>query len=80
MIKVCFFASTKEVVGAAEIHIEAAECADTHQLRAVLLERYPDLAELLPQCAIACNNVYTSAVHPISSGDEVAVLPPVSGG
>ena len=38
------------------------------------------LAELLPRCALACNGEYADGVQPLADGDEVAVIPPVSGG
>ena len=48
-----------------------------------LQEQYPELERLLPRCALAVNGNYIAAERkerPLADGDEVAVLPPMSGG
>ena len=42
--------------------------------------RFPGLDALLPRCAIARNSSYVDGVVTLNYGDEVAVIPPVSGG
>lgn len=42
--------------------------------------RYPHASDVLERCAVAVNLEVVEADHPVVSGDEVAVLPPMSGG
>mmetsp|Transcript_14609 Transcript_14609/g.31657 ORF Transcript_14609/g.31657 Transcript_14609/m.31657 type:complete len:82 (-) Transcript_14609:523-768(-) len=79
-IRVVFFAAARDIAGISEVQFELAECVDSNALRAKLLSCYADLEQLLPQCAFACNSVYVTGTCVFADGDEVAVLPPVSGG
>jgi molybdopterin converting factor small subunit len=45
-----------------------------------LTKRHPDLAPMRDTLAFAVNGEYARAEAKVSPGDEVAVLPPVSGG
>jgi molybdopterin converting factor small subunit len=45
-----------------------------------LVDRHPDLAPMRDTLAFAVNGEYARAEAKVSPGDEVAVLPPVSGG
>jgi molybdopterin converting factor small subunit len=38
------------------------------------------LLELLPHCAVAIDDTLVTRDHPVSEGDELALLPPVAGG
>ncbi len=40
----------------------------------------PELGELWSSVAVAVNQQYASGTTPLADGDEVALLPPVSGG
>ena len=46
----------------------------------VLAERHPDLMPMRDTLAFAVNGEYARMDEAVSPGDEVAVLPPVSGG
>jgi molybdopterin synthase sulfur carrier subunit len=52
--------------------------ADTHQLQQLLHERYPDLEKY--QYGLAKNQQLIHQDQPINEGDEIALLPPFSGG
>jgi molybdopterin converting factor small subunit len=39
-----------------------------------------DFADLLPTCRVWLNGEVVDSSHPVDDDDEVAVLPPVSGG
>lgn len=45
-----------------------------------LAERYPEHAELLSVCFLACNRAYSHDSATVRRTDELALLPPVSGG
>jgi molybdopterin converting factor small subunit len=49
-------------------------------LRATLARTQPALAKLLRVSAIAINHDFADDSRPLSPGDEVAIIPPVSGG
>ena len=47
----------------------------------IAVERYgSDFADLLPTCRVWLNGEPVEASHPVGEDDELAVLPPVSGG
>ena len=46
----------------------------------LLTERHPDLTPMRDTLAFAVNGEYARSGDAVSPGDEVAVLPPVSGG
>ncbi len=79
-VRVLFFGQLKEIVGTAE---ESAELSDGARLED-LFERYgrrfPKFAELRPSIAASLNQEYADAKAALANGDEVAFLPPVSGG
>ena len=77
-VKVLFFASAREVVGQESIPIELEENSTISSLETILVAMFPNLS----QCDLrfAVNRKYVSSECSLSSGDEVACLPPVSGG
>lgn len=86
-ITVLFFAGAREAVGAARLELELPGAAggDRRATMADLLvllgpEVEARLAPLMKTCALWLNGVPAPAVTELSPGDEVAVLPPVSGG
>ena len=80
-IKVAFFAAVREAVGEAEIDLDvAADARTSPEFVNALLAAYPQIDKLLPRCALAVNGEYVEAPVVLKDGDEVAVLPPMSGG
>ncbi len=79
-IQVLFFGRLKDVLARESESIELPETACVQQL----LEHYqlhaPQLRALLPSLAVAVNQEYAQATALLHDGDEVALLPPVSGG
>jgi len=55
--------------------------ATVGEVLAICIARYgADLARLIPSCAVWVNGQTASPSTPVHTGDEVAILPPVSGG
>ena len=72
------FGPAREAVGSGETEVEGA--ATVADLLAALAERYPALREMLEVSAVAVNCEYARPDRPLEQGDEIALIPPVSGG
>ena len=72
------FGITKEILGARETELEVAG-ETVHELRRALIDRYPSLRDIR-SLMIAVNNSYAEDSLPIGESDEIALIPPVSGG
>jgi len=79
-VKVLFFGQLKDVVGAAEDRVELPEGASVDDLLAHYRKRFPRWEQFRPSLAVAVNQEYADAAAPLNGGDEVAFIPPVSGG
>ncbi len=79
-VRVLFFGRLKEIVGRAEDEAELAEGARVEDLFARYGSRYPELVRFRPSLVTSVNQEFAEWRAPLSSGDEVAFLPPVSGG
>ena len=79
-VRLVAFASAREALGSSQLEIELAAGADLVALRDELCDRYPDLAPLWPRLAIAVGGALAPADRVLTDGEEVALLPPVSGG
>ncbi len=79
-LKVKFFGSYQEAVGEKELQIETDKVSRVQDLIQELTEKYPDLADLDDQLLIAVNKSMAEREKELKDGDEVAFLPPVSGG
>lgn len=78
--RVLLFAALREAAGARELEIDLPEPATTACLRERLAAEHPRLAPLLHNAAIAVNEEYARGDRPLTDGDVVALIPPVSGG
>jgi molybdopterin converting factor subunit 1 len=78
-MKVLAFGIIKEIFNDAEASIAIKNGDRVNLLKNILEERYPRLKEL-GSYMIAVNNEYASADDIIHDNDEVAIIPPVSGG
>jgi len=79
-VRILLFAGLRERLRSDWVELELPEDATVAQLLAALGERHPTLRELLPPCRVAVEQEFVSPEHPVRAGDEVAVIPPVSGG
>lgn len=77
-VHVRLFAAYREAAGTGELELPATPGLTVGQLWAELLARYPDLDRWPPSAAV--NRTYAGPASPLAAGDEVAFLPPVSGG
>lgn len=82
MIKVLFFAQVRELVGTDSLTLDASDLATVEAVRQQLAARGDRWALALEEGKLlaAVNQTLTAFDHPVASGDEVAFLPPVTGG
>ena len=78
--KVRFFAALREILGVSELSLELADGQTVGDLYRELCDRYPRLAEYGSILLYSVNAEYVPPEHPLRDGDEVAFIPPVSGG
>ena len=79
VIVVRAFAGARDIVGARSIEIEVPATVTVGQVWEALCARYPGLTGLRLR-GLALNHAYVSFEQPVHEGDEVAIIPPVSGG
>jgi molybdopterin converting factor subunit 1 len=79
-VVVRLFAIVRDKIGVSEIALDLREGQTVAELRQRLVESYGDTAPMLGKCAIAVNRVYAAKDAVLREGDEIAVIPPVSGG
>ena len=79
-IKVLFFASCRDAVGRRSCDWEIAEGCRVADLQRELVAAYPQLAGMQQVLSIAVNAEYAGRHTALKAGDEVALIPPVSGG
>jgi MoaE-MoaD fusion protein len=77
---VLFFGRLKEIVGLAEDTAELSDGARVEDLFARYGNKFPELAHFRPSVAAAVNQEYAEWRVLLKNNDEVAFLPPVSGG
>src|SRR5258708_32181406 len=70
----------KEVVGKSADTIDLPDCASVADILKQYGSQIPRLQAVLPSLALAVNQQYASPATKLKSDDEVAMLPPVSGG
>jgi molybdopterin converting factor subunit 1 len=78
--KVRLFARLSELAGAREVEVEVGEGLSAAEVYQSLCAQYPALGGLNGSLRYAVNGEYAEPSHPVGDGDEVALIPPVSGG
>ncbi len=79
-IRVLLFAVLKDFAGREEIYLKLADGMTCRDILSVLEQQFPFAAEMFEHSLIAVNGEYADKDRLIGYGDEIAVLPPVSGG
>jgi MoaE-MoaD fusion protein len=79
-VTVLYFAQLRERRGTATDTLELPPDGDVAMALATIAKRYPDIAPHLPRVQVAVNQVVVAATTPLCDGDELALIPPVSGG
>ena len=79
-VRVLFFALYRERVGTSHQDMELTEGATVTDLIAALAQEYPQLSSEPRRIVAAVNQEYVDQSHLLREGDEIALIPPVSGG
>jgi len=79
-VKVLFFGRLREAAGAAEELLEIAPGARIEELFGTLVARQPELARYRSSLVASRNQEFAAWDTRLRSGEEIAFLPPVSGG
>ena len=79
-VRVLFFGAARDAAGREQLELSLSSPANVASAFAQLLADYPALARFGSSLLLAVNQEYALPDREISDGDELAVLPPVSGG
>ena len=79
-VRVLFFGAARDAAGREELELSLSSAANVASAFAQLLADYPALARFGNSLLLAVNQEYALPDRKLSDGDELAVLPPVSGG
>lgn len=78
-MKVLAFGIVKDIFSASMINVDVNDASTVEALKELLEKKYPPLNRL-SSYIIAINNEYASKGDIIHDTDEIAIIPPVSGG
>jgi molybdopterin synthase sulfur carrier subunit len=78
-VTILAFGVSKELTGASKLILEVEKGINTRTLKKELESRYPQLASL-KSYMIAVNKEYAGDALILNAEDEIAIIPPVSGG
>ncbi len=79
-VRTRLFASYREAVGRSELSVEVPDGATAGRLVAQLRADYPRLGPAADNAMLAVNQEYVGPEFQLRDGDELALIPPVSGG
>jgi MoaE-MoaD fusion protein len=79
-VKVRLFASYRDAVGVPVVELALERGSRGQTVWTALVSRYPALARLPAPSGYAVNDEYVDGGRPLQENDEVALIPPVSGG
>src|ERR1017187_1923649 len=79
-VRVLFFGMLRDIVGMSREEVEFPEGADLRSVFASYAARFPRFGDLARSIVVARNQEFADPSARLDEGDEVAFLPPVSGG
>ena len=79
-VTIRLFAILRDRAGASELALALDDGATVVTAESALLERHPVLRDFLSRSAFAVNREYVPRSTELHDGDELAIIPPVSGG
>lgn len=79
-VRVLFFGQLKDITGKAEDQLVVADDARLDRVFRHYADKFPKIGEMAKSIVMARNQEFAELSSPIADGDEIAFLPPVSGG
>lgn len=79
-VTVRLFARLRDIAGAGELQRDAPVGADVRAVWTGLVSEFPELSAYEKSISCAVNADYSRFTATVADGDEIAFLPPVSGG
>ena len=79
-VKALFFATCRDIVGSREFDLEIEEGSQVGDVKRVLMAKYPNFPATTKGLSVAVNAEYVDDCAILYPGDEIAFIPPVSGG
>lgn len=79
-VTVRLFGVLAERAGQNRLELDLPDVATAGMLREAAADHNPAVRDLLDRVSVAVNHEVVAADHPVRSGDEIALLPPVAGG
>ena len=79
-VKLLFFASLKDIAGRRELEMELDDASTLQQVTEKLASLYPEIGLMQNSVRIAINQEFADENSSLNNGDEIAFLPPMSGG
>lgn len=79
-MKILFFAQAEAIAGCDHARLDIDRAISVDELWEALVAAFPGLEALRRATRIACNGQYATSATRLEPTDEIAVIPPVSGG
>jgi len=79
-VRIRLFARLRDIAGKGELQQQVPQGATVRTIWDSLTGEFPDLKDYQASISTAVNAEYSRMDAPVNEGDEVAFLPPVSGG
>ena len=79
-VQIRFFAICREKVGKGSIFLNLEPGSSVQDLTKIIVEQFPELKDILSRSKVSVNLKFVQTSHILRDGDEVALIPPVSGG
>jgi sulfur-carrier protein len=80
MVTIKLFAAMADEAGVDTLQVEWKQGMTTQDIKQLLIDKYPLLSPRVGNAMAAVNQEYTPGVQELQDNDEIAFIPPVSGG